>query len=565
MSSDICSKNFKAFYENIERIGLSPDEIAQRVKESLPLIAEDIYLGRMECRFYAPPTPFEKYGREAEMVLYEHESGYSDELFSREYSTSNGASVGFKVNAVRGHRWSEKEREDVEFVCKNIFAMCGRARLAEVINKSLSVDFNTGLLSLSGFMSIGATLLNQDRLQDYTAMYINIKNFKYINGKIGNKNGDIVIKEYAIALGGMLLDDEYAARLGGDNFTLLIKKGRRDIIAEGLSCISINTNYGGMEHHLNISARIGMYDIMQGDEMPHVMNCISAAIAMAKRRNAEDIVLFSQAIVSRMAREQAIATDFPFAVKEREFVVYYQPKVDVRNHEICGCEALVRWLKNGKLVPPLEFIPLFERDGSICTLDFYVLDQVCRDIKKWTDMGVEPVTVSVNFSKMHLQNPDIAQQILDVVDKYGIEHRYIEIELTEMSDYSDYDAVKKLVNAMKENNIVTSIDDFGTGYSSLNLLTDFMFDVVKLDKSFIDNVIKNGSKTDEIVVRNMVKMLRELDMKTVAEGVETPDQARFLNSIDCSVVQGYLYDKPLCEEEFFERLKARRYSGKIEV
>lgn len=563
MSSDICSKNFKAFYENIERIGLSPDEIAQRVKESLPLIAEDIYLGRMECRFYAPPTPFEKYGREAEMVLYEHESGYSDELFSREYSTSNGASVGFKVNAVKGHCWSDEEREDVEFVCKNIFAMCGRARLAEVINKSLSVDFNTGLLSLSGFMSIGATLLNQDRLQDYTAMYINIKNFKYINGKIGNKNGDIVIKEYAIALGGMLLDDEYAARLGGDNFTLLIKKERRTVIAEALSCISINTNYGGMEHHLNISARIGMYDIMQGDEMPHVMNCISAAIAMAKRRNTEDIVLFSQAIVSRMAREQAIATDFPFAIREREFVVYYQPKVDVRNHEICGCEALVRWLKNDKLVPPLEFIPLFERDGSICTLDFYVLDQVCRDIKKWTDMGVEPVTVSVNFSKTHLQNPDIAQNILDVISKYDVPHKYIEIELTEMSDFSDYAAVKALVSRMKENGIITSIDDFGTGYSSLNLLTDFMFDVVKLDKSFIDNVIKHGSKTDEIVVRNIVKMIRELNMQTVAEGVETADQARFLNSINCSVVQGYLYDKPLCEEEFFERLKARRYSGKI--
>ncbi|MBQ8932328.1 MAG: hypothetical protein IJ045_07855, partial [Ruminiclostridium sp.] len=194
------------FYNSIERIGLSPDEIAQRVKESLPLIADDIYLGRMECKFYAPPTPFERKGREAEMVLYEHESGYNDELFSREYSTSNGASVDFKVNAVKGHRWSEKEREDVEFVCKNIFAMCGRARLAEVINKSLSVDFNTGLLSLGGFMSTGAALFHQGQLLDYTAMYINIKNFKYINGQIGNKNGDLIIKEYALALSGMLLD-----------------------------------------------------------------------------------------------------------------------------------------------------------------------------------------------------------------------------------------------------------------------------------------------------------------------------------------------------------------------
>ncbi len=563
MSNNICSENFMTFYNNIEKIGLSPDEIALSVKESLPLIAEDIYLGRMECKFYAPPTPYEKHGREAEMVLYEHESGYSDELIAREYSTSNGASVGFKLNPVKGHVWSEDEKQDVDFVCKNIFSMCGRARLAEVINKSLSVDFGTGLLSLGGYMAMGATLLKQGRLHDYTAMFINIKNFKYINGKIGNKNGDLVIKEYAFALSKMLLDDEYAGRLGGDNFTLLIKKERRDVIAESLSCISISTNYGGMDQQLNISARIGMYDIMQGDEMPHIMNCISAAIAEAKRKNTEDTILFSQTVVNRMLREQVIATEFPLAVKEREFVVYYQPKVDINTNEICGCEALVRWFKNGKLVPPLEFIPLFERDGSICTLDFYVLDQVCRDIKKWSDMGVEPVTVSVNFSKTHLQNRNIAQNILDVISKYDVPHKYIEIELTEMSDFSDYAAVKALVSTMKENGIVTSIDDFGTGYSSLNLLTDFMFDVVKLDKSFIDNVIKHGSKTDEIVVRNIVKMIRELNMQTVAEGVETVDQARFLNSIDCSVVQGYLYDKPLCEEEFFERLKARRYSGKI--
>ena len=563
MSSNICSKNFIEFYNNIEKIGLSPDEIALKVKESLPLIAEDIYLGRMECRFYAPPTPYEKQGREAEMVLYEHESGYSDELFLREYSTSNGASVGFKMNAVKGHIWDDEEKEYIEFICKNIFTMCGRARLAEVINRSLNVDLNTGLLSAGGYVAMGTTLLKRGKLHDYTAMYINIKNFKYISSQIGNKNGDLVIKEYAIALGGMLLEDEYAGRLGGDNFTLLVKKERRDIIAEGLSCISINTNYGGMERHLKISARIGMYDIVQGDEMPHIMNCISAAIATAKRKNAEDIVLFSREIVNRMLKEQAIATEFPLAVKEREFVVYYQPKVNLDTHEICGCEALVRWLKNGKIVSPGEFIPLFERDGSICILDFYVLEQVCRDIKKWSDMGVEPVTVSVNFSKTHLSNPDIAQQILDIIKKYDIDHKYVEIELTEMSDYSDYGAVKELVSTMKQNGIVTSIDDFGTGYSSLNLLTDFMFDVVKLDKSFIDNVIKNGSKTDEIVVRNIVKMIRELNMQTVAEGVETADQARFLNSINCSVVQGYLYDKPLREEEFFERLKARRYTNRI--
>ena len=131
--------------------------------------------------------------------------------------------------------------------------------------------------------------------------------------------------------------------------------------------------------------------------------------------------------------------------------------------------------------------------------------------------------------------------------------------MTEMSDFNDYDAFKHLVSTMKDNGVVTSIDDFGTGYSSLNLLTDFMFDVVKLDKSFLDNISRTQSKTDEIVVRNIVKMIRELGMRVIAEGVETVEQAKFLKSIDCSMVQGYLYDRPLCVEEFIKRLQKRNY------
>ena len=220
-------------------------------------------------------------------------------------------------------------------------------------------------------------------------------------------------------------------------------------------------------------------------------------------------------------------------------------------------------IKNGKVVPPADFIPLFERDGSVCRLDFYVLDQVCRDIKAWKQQGIEPVTISVNFSKTHLHNPKVAEEILAVIGTYGIESKYIEIELTEMSDYSDYLALKTLVSKMKSHGIKTSIDDFGTGFSSLNLLTDFMFDIVKLDKSFLDNIEKHGSGTDEIVVRNIVKMVRELEMKTIAEGVETEEQARFLKNIDCSLVQGYLFDRPLPMQDFVERLHERKYKRDV--
>jgi len=297
--------------------------------------------------------------------------------------------------------------------------------------------------------------------------------------------------------------------------------------------------------------------------MGYVMNCISTAINTARHSTTDDVVVFTTEIMNKIERERKLMHTFPTALKQHEFLVYYQPKVSLADNIMCGCEALARWKRDGVLVPPSEFIPIFERDGSICALDFYILDCVCRDIREWLEQGLEPVTVSVNFSKTHLHNPSISDDIMAIINKYAIDTRYIEIELTEMSDFKDYEAFKTLVNNMKENGVMTSIDDFGTGYSSLNLLTDFMFDVVKLDKSFLDNMARSGSGTDEIVVRNIVKMIKELGMKAIAEGVETVEQASFLKDIDCTMVQGFLFDKPLSKEEFQNRLKLKEYNQMV--
>ena len=441
--------------------------------------------------------------------------------------------------------------------------MCGRTRLSDILAKSLSKDIHTGLVNSNGYVIAGNRLANTGKLHEYTAIYLNLKNFRYINGQIGNKYGDAVIKAYSQALTSELGKNEIAARFGGDNFALLIKNENAEKFIKLLSGINLEVEYLGAKNHFCISARAGVYRIQKGDIMTHVMNSISAAVSTARRGGGNDITIFSPEVLYKMLREQEIASSFPKAIRNKEFVVYYQPKVNLETNELCGCEALVRWLKDGKLVPPGEFIPIFERDGNICTLDFYVFDRVCSDIKHWQEEGLEPVTVSVNFSKTHLHNPRVGDEILKIIDKYGIDSKYIEIELTEMSDYNDYEAFKTLVTKMKSHGVMTSIDDFGTGFSSLNLLTDFMFDIVKLDKSFLDNIIKENSKTDEIVVRNIVKMVKELNMKAIAEGVETAEQARFLKDINCTMVQGYLFDKPLPLNEFIERLKTRKYENNI--
>ncbi|MBQ8903558.1 MAG: GGDEF domain-containing protein [Oscillospiraceae bacterium] len=562
MKNSLCSRNFRNFFSSIDKIGLSIEELAELIRENIPIIADDLELGRLSIVFFSPPSPLEENGNSAEITVFEKPSNDSQVLTDK-FLTTGGGNVTFNASPAEGIVWDETGQEEISFLFKNLFAMCGRARLSGIVKKALSSDIATGLANANGLVTTGNIYASQGILKDYTAMYLNLRNFKYINGQIGNKYGDAVIKAYATALARNAVDGEIIARLGGDNFAILVRSERKDQFIKLIGGIDLDVEFNGTKNHFCIEARAGIYDIKDGDTMPHVMNCISAAVSAARRHPTEYIVTFTPEVLYKIMHEQEISATFPSALRNREFVVYYQPKVSLETSEICGCEALVRWLRDGKLVPPMEFIPLFERNGSICALDFYMLESVCRNICEWKEKGLEPVTVSINFSKTHLHNPNIADDIIAVINKYGIESKYIEIEMTEMSDYSDYDAFKKLVTRLKEQGVMTSIDDFGTGYSSLNLLTDFMFDIVKLDKSFLDNIIRNNSTTDEIVVRNIVKMIRELDMKVIAEGVETAEQARFLKDINCTMVQGYLFDRPLPESDFLSRLTERKYNSVV--
>ena len=561
MKNGLCSKNYREFFSSIDKVGLNIDELIAVIGENIPAIAGELKLGRLTANFFNPPSPLEPEGRNSERLLYNNDNFDENIIVNEEFHTSSGGKVTFSGHPVKGENWNEEEKEELVFVFKNLFAMCGRARLSDIVKKSLSTDISTGLINSNGYVTTGNRMSAEGIIHEYTAMYINLRNFKYINGQIGNRYGDAVIREYANSLAKLIGDDGIASRLGGDNFAVLIKKERADDIIEFLSGADLEVMFSGTKSRFCIQARAGVYHINEGDVMSHVMNCISAAISAARSHPTEFVVTFTPDILYKAMKEQELTSVFPSALRKREFAVYYQPKVNLETNEICGCEALVRWFRDGKMIPPMNFIPLFERNGSVCALDFYMLESVCCHISEWLKKGLEPVTVSVNFSKTHLHNPDIAEDILKIIRKYNIDSRYIEIEMTEMSNFNDYEAFKNLVNVLKENGVATSIDDFGTGYSSLNLLTDFMFDIVKLDKSFVDNIIKNNSKTDEIVVRNIVRMIKELDMKTIAEGVETPEQARFLKEIDCNMVQGYLFDRPLPEDEFEKRLTVRKYEA----
>ena len=271
---------------------------------------------------------------------------------------------------------------------------------------------------------------------------------------------------------------------------------------------------------------------------------------MARGQN-EDVAFFEHSMMERMLKDKEISAIFPMAIKREQFEVYYQPKVNINEQKLCGCEALVRWFKNGKMVSPMEFIPVLESEGTICTLDFYVLDKVCQAIKSWIDRDIKPVRVSSNFSKVHLKNPALADRIFAVIDKYGIDPQYIEIELTEMSGYDNYENLAQFIKDMKERGVHTSIDDFGTGYSSLNHIKEMPIDVIKIDKCFTDGLGKDDFSNS--FVKMVTELASAIGVKTCIEGVESAEQVEIVKASNVHTIQGYYFGKPMSVSEFEER------------
>ena len=230
----------------------------------------------------------------------------------------------------------------------------------------------------------------------------------------------------------------------------------------------------------------------------------------------------------------------------------------------CGAEALIRWQHEGSLIPPVKFIPQLEQEGSICRLDYYVLEQVCHFLKEREENNQRNICISVNFSRKHLEEDDFVQHVVSIIDKYEVPHKLIEVELTESEDFQQYGIMSEIVNSLKGHGIHTAIDDFGTGFSSLNMLKKVNLDVVKIDKSFIPfEEDYKGKEKDMTMLWSIVGMLHQLGKSMVAEGVETPEQLKYLQKVGCHIIQGYVFDKPLTEKEFVKRLTGDYYKTDV--
>ncbi len=265
-------------------------------------------------------------------------------------------------------------------------------------------------------------------------------------------------------------------------------------------------------------------------------------------------IFWDEDMLQKHEETKKIEQQFRSAIENEEFLVYYQPKVGLKNYRMAGAEALCRWNNDGNIMPPIRFILILEQSQAICDLDFYMLEHVCMDIQRWIKEGKEVVKTSVNFSRRHMGNERLAERILEVIDKYEVPHEYIEIELTETTTDVEFRDLRIVVDNLQLQGVSTAVDDFGVGYSSLNLIRELPWDVLKIDKSFLPK--SDDSSEKSLMFKYLIAMAQNLGLECIVEGVETLEQVRMLKENNCYMAQGFYFDKPLPVEEFETRLLA---------
>ena len=555
----LCSGLLKEFIEKTDVNIPDFDAMASHIAVHLISIADALNIGRLDVQVTVPPNTRNRKPKTIGKPIYTSEIGFEDAPLMFDQKTGEGGKSSLYVYPLPGHSFTPIERSDINTVGRVIHMALGRSRMMNLLDNVPFTDGLTGISNTAGFMRFGNILAAKNTLRNYSVVFVNIKNFKYINRSIGARGGDRLLVEFAQSCKATLDHDEKIGRMGGDNFTILVKKEHEKAFLEFIKQMSLSIELGNGMRNFDIEVRAGICradDVVNMDELVMKAN---TALNIARTVSRENIVFFNKDMLSNSMHDKFVSSHFKRALKEHEFVVYYQPKVDLMTNTLCGCEALVRWIHNGKMIPPMDFIPVLEHEGTVCELDFYVFEQMLKDLRAWIDSGLSPVRISSNFSKVNLTSPTLSEDILRLKEAYDINSDLIEVELTEMSGHDDMAALVKLVSDLKKAGVRTSIDDFGTGYSSINLLKELPVDVIKLDKSFLNDA-EQRTASEEIVIKNTVNMICELGMTPLAEGVETEGQASFLRGVRCQVAQGYLYDRPLPHDEFEQRLRNKKYT-----
>jgi diguanylate cyclase (GGDEF)-like protein len=523
-------------------------------------------LSRGTTEFYRTPTHEKNNQGE---IYTDYDTGEeSDAVIEHRFVTSSMAVLKGTLYMAKGEKpLDDEEREKADAVLRIIMSFLTRNRLLGIVERFAFYDDN-GYPNVRSFMRYLERLKENNDIGGHTAVRFNLRHFTLINQQIGRYSGDMVIRNYYSMLEKAIGNKGLICRVGGDNFVAIFETSIVDEIVELLRGVPVIYDPASGKR-IMVSASAGVFSMPDGydvDIAGDVMDHVLAAMQSARTGGKDSIVFYSEQMDKNKEKEKKMRLQqlFPIAIINKEFKVFYQPKINVNTGELVGAEALCRWFHDDRIVPPMEFIPLLEQSMDICTLDFYMLDHVCQDISRWIKEGRKIVRISVNLSRKHMMDVDLLDHILNIVDKYSVPHKYIEIELTETTTDVEFRDLKRVVSGLQQAGIYTSVDDFGMGYSSLNLIREIPWNVLKVDKSFLPVDEDDDKSTRSVMFKYVVSMAKELGLECIAEGVETQNQVKILQDNSCFFAQGYYFDKPLSLHDFEARLDIPDYKYKLD-
>ena len=388
-------------------------------------------------------------------------------------------------------------------------------------------------------------------------LFLDLDGFKQVNDSLGHAIGDELLRSVATRLTACVRHSDTVSRLGGDEFVVLLSelKHAEDAATSANKILTALTAPQHVaQHELVITASIGLSICpADGQDAETLIKHADTAMYQAKQSGRNNYQFFRASMNARSAERQSLEEGLRHALERKEFVLHYQPKIDLKTGAITGAEALVRWQHpDRKLTFPLQFVPIAEECGLILPIGQWVLRQACREARAWQDAGLRAIPVAVNVSSVELRRAEFMSNVSTILKDTRLDPRYLELELTERVLMQHVESTASTLKALKDMGVTLAVDDFGTGYSSLSYLRRFPIDALKLDQSFVQEMTSDAK--DAIIINAVINLGKSLKQRVIAEGVETAGQSAFLHAHGCDEGQGYYFSRPMVAQQFAKLL-----------
>ena len=403
-----------------------------------------------------------------------------------------------------------------------------------------------------------AIALAKRRGTQLAVLFLDLDNFKHINDSLGHETGDKILQSVALRLSTSVRSSDTVSRQGGDEFVIVLagKHGEDAALSAQkiITLLAVPHKIDTFELHITTSIGISVYP-EDGTDTETLIKHADTAMYSAKEKGRNNYQFFNAAMKLRAVERQFIDASLRKALGKKEFVMYYQPKINLTTGAITGAEALLRWVHtNGEIILPGRFVPIAEESGLIVPIGRWVLRESCAQAKRWIDEGFASSSISVNISALEFSQHGFFEGVRNILKETGLSPHCLELEITESVLMRDVKTSAEVLKKLKKMGVQLAVDDFGTGYSSLSYLNQFPIDVLKIDQSFVSDI--TNLKDDGIIVSAVIGMGNSLNMRVIAEGIESQVQLDFLKARECEEGQGFYFSKPLAAHDFTALLES---------